>query len=102
MLRLKPLSLALALTCTLVACGGGGGGGGGGSSNPPPPDTTTAPTFVTTTFNATEDTDLAATVTATDAQNQAITFSTFTFPKHGTITGLTASGSFTYHPAPNY
>ena len=99
MLRRIRLTLAVVFTCTLVACGGGGGGG---SSNPPPPSPNTAPTFGTTTFNMTEDTVLAVTVTATDAQGQAITFSTFTIPAHGTISGFTTSGTFTYRPAPNY
>jgi len=99
MLRHNLLPPIMVFTCMLTACGGGGGGG---SSNPPPSTPNTAPTFVTTTFNATEDTNLAATVTATDAQGQAITFARVTNPAHGTISDFTGSGNFTYLGAPNY
>jgi VCBS repeat-containing protein len=93
--------LPIAISCVLAACSGGGGGG---SKNPPPPPppANTAPTFTTTSFNATEDTDLAAAVTATDAQSQAITFALVTSPANGTVTGFSASGTFIYLGAANF
>ncbi len=100
---LRPHSLPL-LTLSLLTLAGCGGGGGGGSSNPPPappPATNTPPAFGTTAFNATEDADLAATLTATDAQGQAITFAKVTDPAHGAAT-VSASGSLAYRGAADF
>ena len=87
---------------SLTACGGGGGGGGGGGSTPPPGSTNGAPTVSTTTFNATEDTDLAATLAATDPDNDTVTFAKTGDPAHGQIVALQGSGAFTYRPAAGY
>jgi hypothetical protein len=85
--------------CLLVAgCGGGGSGSSSGGGNPP---ANSAPTFLITTFAATEDQDLSATVTASDANGDAITFAANGNPTRGTVT-FAANGTFTYHPAANF
>src|SRR4051812_36109349 len=78
MLRHSSGPLLILSLFTLAACGGGGGGGSSNPPPPPPPAANTPPTFGTTSFNGTEDTDFAATLTATDAQGQAITFAKVT------------------------
>lgn len=101
-MRHPSLPLVTLSLCILTGCGGGGGGGG--ASNPPPsppPAANTPPTFGTTSFNGTEDTDLSATVTATDAQGQAITFAKVTNPAHGTAT-VAASGGLVYRGAADF
>jgi hypothetical protein len=97
----------------LTACGGGGGGSddGGGSNPPPPPPppptgggntpTNRAPTFVVTTFNATEDLDLSAQVTANDADGDALTFTRTGDPTSGTVVSFTPAGAFVYRPNSN-
>ena len=89
-----------ALACALlVACGGGGGGSSSSSGGNPPANT--VPTFLVTTFAATEDQDLAGTVTASDANGDALTFASTSNPTRGTLT-FAATGSFTYRPAANF
>ena len=47
-----------------------------------------------------EDTDKGITLTATDAENDPLTFSVVDTPSHGTLSGTGAN--LTYHPAANY
>ena len=47
-----------------------------------------------------EDTDKGITLTATDAENDPLTFSVVDTPTHGTLSGTGAN--LTYHPAANY
>ena len=78
--------------CALITgCGGGGGGG----STPPQ---NRAPTFGTVQFSTTEDTDLSAQVTASDADGDALTFTRTGDPAKGTVTTFGANGSFIYRP----
>jgi VCBS repeat-containing protein len=91
-------SIGAAACASLVGCGGGGGGSGSSGGNPP---ANTAPAFLVTTFAATEDQDLAGTVTASDANGDALTFSNTGNPAHGTVT-FAANGSFTYRPAADF
>jgi VCBS repeat-containing protein len=92
-------SIGVAAAAILTACGGGGGGSssGGGGGTP----SNTAPTFLVTTFAATEEVDLASTVTATDANGDALTFASTSNPAHGSLT-FAANGSFSYRPATNF
>jgi hypothetical protein len=57
--------------------GSGGGGGGGGANNPPPNNT---PTVTLTSFSVDQDSDLGGTMTATDPENDALTFAKKTDP----------------------
>jgi VCBS repeat-containing protein len=100
----------VAALAMLSACGGGGGGddgttspgtGGGGGGGGPSTPTNRAPVFGTTSFSATEDTDLSAQVTATDADGDALTFTRTGDPSSGTVTSFTAAGAFVYRPNAN-
>jgi Big-like domain-containing protein len=79
--------------------GGGGGGNGGGGNNPPP---NTAPTVTLTSFSVDQDSDLGGTITATDAENDALTFAKKTDPSHGAIVAFQTNGTFTYRPTAGY
>ncbi len=108
-----------AVFALLTACGGGGGGGddGGsspppgnpppgspppGSGNPPPGATNQPPQFGSTTFSGTEDADLNATLTATDPNNDTVTFERTGDPSSGTVVSFTAAGAFVYRPSANF
>lgn len=83
-----------------AAAGGGGGGGGDGGGGGPPPNK--APTVdATQTVAATEDTKATVTVSATDPDNDALTYSAGAGSKGGTLTGGT-DGKFEYTPAANF
>jgi VCBS repeat-containing protein len=97
-----PRTLVLILVSLTLAGCGGGGGSGSGTPSPPNPPSNGAPVVSSTTFNATEDTDLAATLTATDPDNDAITFTKTGDPAHGQIVAFQANGAFTYRPTANY
>jgi len=73
----------------LAACGGGGGGGG---------DDNAPPAITTTSFELNRDTDLSATLTATDPESNAVTFTKTSDPAHGELIAFAASGAFTYRP----
>jgi hypothetical protein len=90
--------IALA-SVVLASCGGGGGGG----SQPPPPNSQTGPpTFGTTSFSATEDTDLSGRAPATDPNGDTISFARTSDPTRGTVVSVnTATGEFVYRPNPN-
>jgi VCBS repeat-containing protein len=96
---MRRVSICAAVCALLVACGGGGGSASSSSGGGTPSNT--APTFLATTFAATEEVDLASTVTATDANGDALTFTSTSSPAHGTLT-FAANGSFTYRPATNF
>jgi VCBS repeat-containing protein len=66
-----------------------------------PPPVNAAPAFTTQSLTTSEETDGSAQLTATDPENQALTFAIATQPQNGTAT-LTAAGALTYSPAPNY
>jgi len=93
--------VAIALLCG--GCGGGGDGTAGGST--PPPSTTPpnrAPIVVALTISGTEDQAIAARVTATDADNDALTFTKATDPAHGALTAFAGDGNFTYAPVADF
>lgn len=71
-------------------------GGGGGNSNDPPAFSADSKAVTTN-----EDTAAAVTVTATDPDNDPLSYSVTTAPTKGTVTGG-ANGAFTYTPNANY
>jgi VCBS repeat-containing protein len=94
-MRLKlPILLWLFAAMQLTA------GCGGGDKAPAAP-TNHVPVVVTTPGTIDEDTALTTAVTATDADNDTVTFTLVTGPAHGSA-AVTATGSVTYTPAPNY
>jgi VCBS repeat-containing protein len=95
-MRLKLPALLSLLAATLSAAGCGGGG-----DKAPVPPPNHPPVVVTTPGTIDEDTALTTTVTATDSDNDAVTFALVTGAAHGTAT-VTATGSVAYTPAPNY
>lgn len=91
-----------ALCVMLAACGGGGGGGSGSESNNGPPPQNSAPTFGGLTFTTTEDSDLSARLTATDAEGDAVTFAQASNPAKGSVMSFdAATGQLTYRPNSN-
>ncbi len=70
-----------------------GGGGGGGSTN-------TAPVANGQSVTTAEDTSKAITLTATDAETNALTYAIVAGPAHGSLSGT--APSVTYNPAANY
>ena len=95
-----PRTLVLILTSLVLAsCGGSGSGSG---TTPPPPVTNSPPAVSTTSFNVNQDTDLVATVQATDADNDAVTFTKTGNPAHGQITAFATTGAFTYRPTASF
>ena len=77
----------------LYGCGGGGSGGDSGGNTPNQPPVITGLTHTTA-----EDADLAATVSASDPEGGAVTFSRTAEPSHGDLIQLAANGAFTYRP----
>jgi VCBS repeat-containing protein len=77
----------------LAACGGGG--------DDPEPQPNRNPVLTTTTVAATEDTTFTGQLTATDADNNTLTFTRIADVQHGTLT-VNATGAITYAPAANY
>jgi hypothetical protein len=75
----------------LSACGGGGGGPSG-----------SPPTLSSTSFTTNENVKLAGQLTATDPQGQAVTFAQSGQPAHGTVSGFTSAGGFSYLPSVNF
>jgi large repetitive protein len=100
MMATRSLVLPLVFLC-LMACGGGGGGGNN-TPPPPPPPTNAAPTFGTLAFSGTEEVDVTGTVSATDPDGDALTFTKTGEPAHGQITQFQTTGAFTYRPATNF
>ncbi len=68
------------------------------SSNNP---ANSAPVAQVASLNMNEDTSATGTVTATDADGDALTYGVASQPQHGAVT-LTPSGGFTYTPGANY
>jgi VCBS repeat-containing protein len=61
-----------------------------------------APTVGNRSLTLAEDTSLGATLSATDPDNDPVTFAVVTGPAHGTVNLDPQTGSFTYTPAANY
>jgi VCBS repeat-containing protein len=79
------------------------GCGGGGDDSPTPTinPQNTKPTATFTTLTAIEDTNKTATLTATDADGDTLTFHKVTDPSNGIVT-IDTNGTFTYTPNVNY
>jgi len=60
------------------------------------------PSAYDATFQLDEDTVLEAVLTATDANNDPLTFSITSEPSHGNVTLTPGTGAFSYQPAANY
>ena len=92
--RFVEITAILSALSLLSACGGGGGGS---SSTTTPANT--APTAISSTVQASEDTTTAGTLSASDANGDPLTFSIVSQASMGTasITN-TSTGAFTYTP----
>ena len=105
--RLPAYAAALSSLALISACGSGDSKPPAPPSPPPsapappPPPVNTAPTFTTQSLSTSEEANGTAQLTATDAQNQALSFAIATQPQHGTAT-LTTTGALTYVPAANF
>ena len=86
-LSLKPLVFLSVFI--LTACGGGGGGGS--SDN-------LAPTITSANFQVEQDTDLVATLSATDPEGDTVAFSQTSDPSNGEMLAFAANGVLTYRP----
>jgi len=97
----------------LLLVGGGiaavaGGGGDDDTTTPtppPPPPANVAPVFTggaTQAVTTDEDVAKLVTATATDADGDTLTYSVTTAAQHGTVTGGTSDGKFTYTPSQDY
>jgi hypothetical protein len=82
--------IAGVLAGSVTACGGGGGASG------------SPPTLNPASFTTNENVKLAAQLSATDPQGQAVTFTQTGQPTHGTLSGFTSAGSFNYLPNVNF
>jgi hypothetical protein len=89
--RLRIAGVALLHLSLLAACGGGG------DDEPTP-----APQLQRVEFSVDEDSDLAATVTASDAEGRELTFRKDSDPSHGELISFEASGGFIYRPNANF
>ncbi len=89
----KTLLLAT-LTLTLAACGGGGGGG------TPPPPANRAPAANDVSALTPPATAVSGTLSATDADGDALTFSVATAPANGSVT-LSGTGDRDFEYTPN-
>jgi Big-like domain-containing protein len=87
-LSIKPLFFLSVLL--LSACGGGGGGTSA-------PDNL-APTITSANFQVEQDSDLTATISATDPEGDTVTFSQTSEPDNGEMVSFAANGEFTYRP----
>ena len=95
----------------ISACGGGGGSSTPSPAQPsppppapappPPPPVNGAPTLTTAAVSTDEEVNLAAQLTASDPENNALTFALAAGPQHGTAT-LTSAGALSYAPTPNF
>ena len=61
-----------------------------------------APTVADRSFTLAEDTSMGGTLTATDPDNDSVTFSIVSGPAHGTVNLDAQTGAFTYTPAADY
>lgn len=97
---MKRLSLlAAAIAVTLTACGGGGGGGGGGAA-PPPPPANRAPTVSDLAAAVDPGIVLNGTLSGTDPDGDALTFTIGTMPASGGVV-LSGTGGRDYEYTPN-
>ena len=82
----------------LSACGGSGGGGGG--NNPPPPPANRAPTATDVSAITRPATAVSGTLSATDADGDAISFTLVAGPANGVVT-LSGTGDQDFEYTPN-
>jgi VCBS repeat-containing protein len=69
---------------------------------PPPTPENRAPQCTDSSLTTAEDTPGSGTVSCTDADGDALTYTVVDGPAHGTLTGPGSDGSFTYTPAANH
>ncbi len=94
------LSYAISVVL-LSACGGGSDSEKKTPTTPPPVATNAAPVITSTNFEAKEDIPLSATLSASDTDNDTLTFSVVSGPENGELT-LNSDGSFVYTGKQNY
>lgn len=95
------LATSLSLSLGLAGCGGGGGSQETGETEKKVIVANRAPVIAVTDFSSQEDVTLTSTITATDADQDALTFSLINSTQHGIVT-LKISGEFTYQPDPDF
>jgi VCBS repeat-containing protein len=97
-----PLARA-AVTCALCLpiLHGCGGGGSDSPAPPPGPPANRAPAVLAASVSTNEDTATSARLSATDPDNDPLTFAVATNAQHGAAS-VAADGTFTYTPASNY
>ena len=102
---IQKYSTVILATAVLAACGGGGGGGGGdygggggggGYGNNPPTITNS-----TSSYSAVENQTTAFSVTATDSDGDALTFS-ITSGADSSLFSINTTGSVTFNTAPDF
>ncbi|MEO0346648.1 MAG: Ig-like domain-containing protein [Pseudomonadota bacterium] len=91
---MRKTPLLATLTLTLAACGGGGGGG------TPPPPANRAPAANDVSALTPPATAVSGTLSATDADGDALTFSVATTPANGNVT-LSGTGDRDFEYTPN-
>src|SRR3954467_13938449 len=104
---MKP-SHAIVLSVMALVCGCGGGGDAAPGPAPapspspaPPPPVNTAPKLLTLAISLAEDAVASLQISASDAENDALSFALEANPQHGTVT-VGATGALTYTPAANF
>lgn len=68
---------------------------------PPPPPVNTAPKLLTLSISLEEDAVASLQISASDAENDALTFAVVANPQHGTAT-MSLTGALTYTPTPDF
>lgn len=88
----------------LGAAGGGGGGGGGGSNPPPAPTPNSAPVFTsgTTASFAENGAGTVYTATATDADNNTLTYAIVGGADQARFTINSSTGAVTFNASPDF
>jgi hypothetical protein len=89
--------VALGFALAVSACGGGGS-----NTATIAQAQNSAPVAGTTAFTVAEDSDLSATLTATDADSDALTFTKASDPAQGSVTSFAANGAFVYRPRADF
>jgi hypothetical protein len=86
----------------ISSCGGGGGSGGDDGYSPPTPPANNAPSFAAVgTIAVAENTTAIGTITATDADNDTLTYSV-TGPDASLISVVPSSGFLSFNNVPDY
>ena len=97
----KTLLFSAISVLMLSACGGGSDSEKPAPQTPPPTAVNAAPVITSTNFETKEDNQLTAALSASDVENDSITFSLVSEPTNGELT-LNSDGSFVYTGNQNY